>query len=323
MADREPLRQGERLGDVRPDPRLSPDHAGHDRWLVVQWATDPADLTSTEVAQVRALVAACPPCASLAADLGIIGQATATSVVPSRPRDFRLTPERAAKARGGIGDRMRRWLGSPGAFVVRPLAGAALAIGLILVVVTPSLRPTVSTTGDDGAGRDARGVVAADASAAADATQVAGEAPVTEPTPVAEPTLVADTTQVAGETPVAEPTPVGGVTTGGHPEMAAAPAASQGSAAESDVTMFRMASPSPAAEAGTASAQDAERPAPSDDRASAERDGGAAETSDTRPGGTDDVTYVLTLLGIVLAAAGVMVLLLSWFARRWQDPLLR
>ena len=37
----------------------------------------------------------------------------------------------------------------------------------------------------------------------------------------------------------------------------------------------------------------------------------------------DDTTFALTLLGIVLAGVGLMVLVLSWFARRWQDPLLR
>jgi hypothetical protein len=37
----------------------------------------------------------------------------------------------------------------------------------------------------------------------------------------------------------------------------------------------------------------------------------------------DDTTFALTLLGIVLAGVGVMVLVFSWLARRWQDPLLR
>ena len=51
-------------------------------------------------------------------------------------------------------------------------------------------------------------------------------------------------------------------------------------------------------------------------------------TVDQAPAGTsqaaaDDTTFALTLLGIVLAGVGLMVLLLSWFARRWQDPLLR
>jgi hypothetical protein len=39
--------------------------------------------------------------------------------------------------------------------------------------------------------------------------------------------------------------------------------------------------------------------------------------------GADDTTYALTLLGIVLAGVGLMVLLFSWLARRWQDPLAR
>ena len=37
----------------------------------------------------------------------------------------------------------------------------------------------------------------------------------------------------------------------------------------------------------------------------------------------DDTTFALTLLGIVLAGVGLLVLVLTWLARRWQDPLLR
>jgi hypothetical protein len=100
----------ERLAGVRPDPRPTSDHAGHDRWLVVRWITDPADLTPTETTAARALLTGCADCASLASDLEIISRATLSSVVPSRPRDFRITPEQAASAQGGVLDRARRWL---------------------------------------------------------------------------------------------------------------------------------------------------------------------------------------------------------------------
>ncbi len=276
------MAQAERLGNVRPDPRPSSDHAGHDRWLVVRAATDPAGLTSAETSEARALLAACSECAALSADLGVISHATATSVVPARPRDFRLTPEQAAAARGGVLDRLRRWLGSPGTFAVRPLAGAALAIGLLLVVVTPSLRPTVSTQGD------AQTVMA--------------------------PESTADATQVAKATPIDDPAGVG-------PEMYAGDEPSGDPALRADIMLAT--SPSPTDEADTTAVRMVETPAPQEGQSVTEQAGGPpAPSSDTRSS-TDDVTYVLTLLGIVLAMTGLMVLVLSWFARRWQDPLLR
>ena len=149
----EPEQPVERLADVRPDPRPSADHAGHDRWLVVRWTTDPADLSPDEMAQARSVLAGCTECAALAADLEVVTRATRTSAVPSRPMDFRITPEQAANARGGIIDRVRRWLGSPGSVPVRPLAGAAVTMGLVLVLLAPSLQPT-GRTGDRSAGRD-------------------------------------------------------------------------------------------------------------------------------------------------------------------------
>jgi hypothetical protein len=141
MTDGEPSTTPDRLSDVRPGSQLASDHAGHDRWLVVRFTTDPVDLTPDETVAARALLSACPDCAALAADLGVISDAVATSVMPSRPRDFRLTPDQAASAHGSVLDRIRRWLGSPRAAVLRPLAGAAVPIGLVLVLVSPMLRP--------------------------------------------------------------------------------------------------------------------------------------------------------------------------------------
>lgn len=276
----------ERLGNVRPDPRPSSDHAGHDRWLVVRSATDPADLTTAETDRARALLAACTECAALAADLGDISHATATSVVPPRPRDFRLTSEQAAAARGGVLDRLRRWLGTPGAFAVRPLAGATLAIGLLLVVVTPALRPTVSTQDEVRTGGDAQTMMAPDGTAGA--TQVAKATPVTDP---------------AG------------------PEMYAGTQPSGDPALRADIMMAT--SPTPTDDPDTTAARMVETPSPQEGQGIVQEDGGpAGPAADAQPP-TDDVAYVLTLLGIVLATTGLMVLVLSWFARRWQDPLLR
>ena len=140
MADREPMADDGRLSPVTPGTRTPDDHAQHDRWLVVRAASNDTDLTPAETADARALLGRCPECAALSADIATITRMTAESVVPARPRDFRLTPAQVASARGGVLERLGRWLSSPRGAVVRPLAGATLAIGLVLVAVGPSIR---------------------------------------------------------------------------------------------------------------------------------------------------------------------------------------
>lgn len=276
----EPQPPAKRLADVRPDPRPSPDHAGHDRWLVVRWTTDPADLSSDETAQARALLAACTECAALVTDLELVSRATATSVVPSRPRDFRLTPEQAASARGSILDRARRWLGSPRSVALRPLAGAGVAIGLVLVLLAPSLR---STGG-------------------------AAPAPQTVDGPVATSVLKATPAAARGANPAAA-------------EMADATADPAGT--EADIMLMAPASPSSASDGGTAMRELATDHPEAPVAQAPDEDAVDQSPGTTSRNAVDDTTFALTLLGIVLAGVGLMVLLLTWFARRWQDPLLR
>jgi len=302
----EPPHASERLADVRPDSQPSPDHAGHDRWLVVRWTTDPTDLTPAEASQAQTLLGTCPECAALSADLEVISRAIATSVVPSRPRDFRLRPEQAAASQGGVLDRLRRWLASPGSFAVRPLAGAALAMGLILVVVAPSLRSSVTGPGDD----------------AGVHREVAPSTAATMVVPAA--TTLAEGDRAAKETDL-PPTP-----DGVGPEMYMATAPSGSPSTQSDMTMRSFDSPAPTQAGDTAMAGGAVAASPGADAGTAP-DGGA-QADEGRPGGppsvavsttSDATTFALTLLGIVLAGTGLMVLVLAWFARRWQDPLLR
>jgi hypothetical protein len=72
-------------------------HAGHDELLIARLFGD--DVTATERARALDLVADCPECAALFADLGPIAAATAALAVPSRPRDFTLTEADAARLR--------------------------------------------------------------------------------------------------------------------------------------------------------------------------------------------------------------------------------
>lgn len=118
------------------DPKPPTDHARHDRLVVVRYLDRDPDLLTGEVNQARALLASCPDCAGLATELQLISDATSRMLAPARPRDFRLTPEQAA-ALGSGG--LRRFLEAAGSAFrfgfLRPLAGAAVAIGLLLAVV--------------------------------------------------------------------------------------------------------------------------------------------------------------------------------------------
>src|SRR3954452_20699184 len=70
-------------------------HDRHDRLVVAALAA--GDLTGTELDQTRALIASCPECRALHADLIAIARATATLPPPvlSPGRDFRLSPAQA------------------------------------------------------------------------------------------------------------------------------------------------------------------------------------------------------------------------------------
>jgi hypothetical protein len=266
VAEREPSGGTDRLADVRPEPTASSGHAGHDRWLVVRLTTDRSDLTSDETVRARALLASCADCVALASDIEVISRAVATSVTPPRPRDFRLTPHQAESMRDGVLARLRRWLASPGAFVVRPLAGTAVTLGLVLAIASPVLRPAGTP--------------------ASDANEVAPKA-----------------------TPVAE-------APGAERNSGPAPEAS----GESDAMLLFVGSPNPVEDQSDPRAQDhgtAASPDTASDQTAAR--GPVAPTG----GGMDGTTLTLTLIGILLAGTGLIVLVFTWYARRWQDPLLR
>jgi hypothetical protein len=128
-----------------------------------------------------------------------------------------------------------------------------------------------------------------------------------------------DTTMVAKAT-----APAFEGSTGAGPETYA----SQGTddpSSQADAVLRMADSPEPSGPRDTAAAQGVGSPAP-DARlghTTGEPDQDAAPVSTEASSGMDDTTYALTLVGIVLAGVGLMALLLSWLARRWQDPLLR
>lgn len=109
------------------------DHQSHDRLLLIRLAAD--DLSSAERPAAEALRGGCAECSALARDVDMIAHATARLPAPSRPRDFRMSPEQARMARGTFIGRILERLAVPRLGILQPLGAAAVAIGFVLVVV--------------------------------------------------------------------------------------------------------------------------------------------------------------------------------------------
>jgi hypothetical protein len=113
------------------------EHARHDRLLVSRFGA--GDAYPSEEAEARELVGRCAECARLAADMQVLRSSLAALPAPRRDRDFRLTAEQADRLRGSALQRWLRTLAGPGLAPVRPLAGVALSVGLVLVMVGVAL----------------------------------------------------------------------------------------------------------------------------------------------------------------------------------------
>jgi anti-sigma factor RsiW len=109
-----------------PGPAHSP--TDHDEMLIARLAAD--DLSESEAAEARALVASCPACAELHADLRSIMAATASLPAPRRARDFRLTDADAARLRRTGWQRLVGRFGDPRLAFTRPLATGLVALGI-------------------------------------------------------------------------------------------------------------------------------------------------------------------------------------------------
>jgi hypothetical protein len=109
------------------------DHATHDELLIARLYGD--DVDDRERARALELVAGCDECSALYADLGAIAEATAALPVRSRPRDFALTEEDAARLRPRRGVRARL-LAIGGR---RSFGGALVALGFSGLVLTSAL----------------------------------------------------------------------------------------------------------------------------------------------------------------------------------------
>jgi len=125
--------------------------ADHDETLIAGLAA--GDLDQREAAEARALVAGCPACARLEADIRSIMAATTALPVPQRIRDFRLTEADAARLRPSGWRRILEPFARPRLAFTRPLAGGLVTLGiagLILASIPTGAAPAgeAATAGD-------------------------------------------------------------------------------------------------------------------------------------------------------------------------------
>jgi hypothetical protein len=157
-----------RQGSDMPN-RLPTDHADHDLLLVAAHAA--GDVTPAERTTAEALLATCPDCRELAADLRAIAAATATLPAPARTRDFTLRPQDAARLRPRGWRRLAAALGTGSLELTRPLAPVLMTLGVAGLLV--SGLPLLGGFGSAGAAPalERTGAAAAAASAAPSVAQ--------------------------------------------------------------------------------------------------------------------------------------------------------
>ena len=119
------------VSDVKPTS-----HDRHDPLLVAALAA--GDLAGTDRDHATTLIQTCAECATLHTDLIAIARATASVPPPivTRPRDFRLTPEQAARLRPSGWRRAVGAFASPRLAFTRPLAIGLTTIGLAGLLLT-------------------------------------------------------------------------------------------------------------------------------------------------------------------------------------------
>ncbi len=220
-------------------------------------ALDAGDLAGADRARAEALAASCAGCAALVDDLAAIRGTLTALPAPERRRDYRLTPEDAARLRPTGWRRALDWLGAPRSSV-RPLATGLTALGIAGLLLTAGLpglgsSASLSTSGAAPVANDSAAQAPAEAGGTAGpagAPSLASPAvPVAAPSAAAAPPQPAATSRpgvappfVAGSSPVpAASAPPYNVTTtappppgGGVPGAAASPGQATPGAAKTD-----------------------------------------------------------------------------------------
>jgi hypothetical protein len=324
-----------------PTPPPAPDHERHDALLVAQLAAgDP--LEEPQRREATQLVAGCPACAALVSDLQLISGVVAREPVPPRRRDFRLNPEQAEQLQGhGLGRWLRR-LSLPQARAFQPAAVGLLSVGLVFVVAGYAWP-------DDGSLS-----VSTESNAVAPLVEQRSGAPAPSPVlgKLATPSIADDAAMAdsaVGEGSLAAPSEAFLEELSEH-QAGTSARSTQKSLRAADkaeaMELGRLAAPeAPAAAVGVAELEAgfADVAAPedlevadelestvtaaqdSDGAGVIEVDAGEPKVADVEATLEDDsaAEALIILLGVALAVAGGLLLLLGWLSRRTVDPLLR
>jgi hypothetical protein len=130
------------------DPRSS--HTDHDALLIAAHAA--GDVARSDQQNAARLVAGCPDCARLHADLIALAHATARLPVPRRPREFTLSPDDAARARRSGWRKLLGVLAGPRFAAARPVGAAFATLGVagLLLASLPGIPLAASTSGAGG-----------------------------------------------------------------------------------------------------------------------------------------------------------------------------
>lgn len=307
------------MNEMRPRPALPPDadHEQHDPLLVAQHAAGDR-LEARQQQEADRLVATCGACAALADDLRVLAVAVAREPLPPRRRDFRLGGDDAERLAAGPVTRLLRRLSLPRTRVFAPAAAGVLTVGLAFVVAgyawpgedvvdLPREAPMTQVAEPSRLGVDAQTVPPALEAGALDRNAV-DEAP----TALEADAFMAEemvTQEGAGES--AEKSLLADFASEGAPRAADQIEQSLGMVADDAAEPIE----SPMPMAVRAVPGDSLDTAATTDGDAAVRGGPDAEDGDFAP--------VLMGLGLALALAGGLALLLAWLARRATDPLLR
>lgn len=226
--------------DDRVSPQASAHHEAHDLHLVARFAA--GDAGTGEASRARELLAACPACAELAADLRAISAATRASAATRgsmlAPRDFRLSPVDAARIRRRGPAGWRTALGSVAGLLRARGAAGLVALGLVGILVGTGV-PGAFLGGmgaggaapESGATRDLAVPEPAYAPAASDVGQSAATAAPARTTQFAA-SSAAIGAAVASESPAPALAAPIATDAGSHGAVAVAPATTEPSAAK-------------------------------------------------------------------------------------------
>ncbi len=288
-----------------PSPPSPPDHERHDPLLVAQYVEgDP--LSETQHRQAQQIVAACSACAALAEDLRAISGAVAWEPVPPRRRDFRLGLEQAERLGGNPVSRLLRRFSVPRSRAFGPLAAGIMSIGLAFVVAGSIWPDSGSLSAPDEAppGLEMR-------------LQRTAAPPSSLEAPVAADQADLDVGGTgAADAFMLQETVEGSLEPGSAMKSSASEPRVADEARTAVDSLAGAAGGVPGAEVDTANASVPGGPIVPG------VDGDAAAVVTPATGGLQSAALI-TLIGLALAVAGGLALLLAWLARRLEDPLLR